>query len=899
HQRLIYNSLEPKNLLTTVPLPFAGSGLFQVHTNQGRVSQFSLDQNQFESAENMVGQKFEAAGFRQIDSFAYGLAASNHELVKIGANGASDTIGSVSGLPTDQGNYLAGDFASDGLFYVKNATQNDRIYGINVDTMAVENTISLSQPITNVWDFAFNKADQKFYTSRRYLENTLISIDMNGNVDVIGGTGLSRLTFGAMYSDITGSIFGTVNHTGNVYKFDLESGAATYWASGPTTGANDGFSDPSQQFEFNPIAGKDIFVRYNLDPFSGNLLGDNGLGLDVAGDGSAVVISEVNTQASNLDVPLTLPSGAALTVSPDGSFSYDPQSAFTVSDMQAGIWDSFTYEIQDSNGYKVTATVDVGFFSGAATVNLDHVQGDGGNGGEGYLVRKTDLYADHQVVVADLGDINGDGISDQIIGAPESSISSYWSGEAFVVFGQANPADPNFKTDSLRVANGGDGTKGFVLCGDNLNDLTGFAVAGGMDVNGDGINDMVITARDAENNGKFNNGRVYVFYGRSSYQAEFDLEILLMENGGDGSEGFVIHGMNSHDRFGESVELGDLNGDGLGDLIVGATDAEGSVGINNGEVLILYGSSAGFVAEIEATSLLAANGGDGTAGSIIRGAADHDFLGSDLDVGGDFNGDGVVDLVIGAPNHDNGSVDTGAVYIVYGTNQSLSAEVDLSATHAGIDVLLGGHQSELAGTSVSAAGDFNGDGYEDLLVGAVGATVEDRDFSGRAYLVYGSQSGFQSGFQFSDLTSVSADGTLGMVINGAASSDYLGNSVSDIGDFNNDGFFDIAVGARSASRFGLQWSGEAYILFGNDDQDAVFEVGDLRSEYGGDGSEGLVISGRRYSDSIGDDLMAAGDINGDGFDDMAVTGHRVNPNTDKQCYGETYFIFGFDNETEA
>ena len=128
---------------------------------------------------------------------------------------------------------------------------------------------------------------------------------------------------------------------------------------------------------------------------------------------------------------------------------------------------------------------------------------------------------------------------------------------------------------SLSPDAGGDGTTGVIFAGINANDRSGSVISGAGDVNGDGINDLFIGAQKADPGGRTDAGESYVVFGREGgFPAIFELRRLYPIAGGDGSEGFVLQGVNSRDLMGLLRDLGDVNGDGIDDIIVGAVGAD-------------------------------------------------------------------------------------------------------------------------------------------------------------------------------------------------------------------------------------------------------------------------------------------------------------------------------------
>ncbi|MEE9344048.1 MAG: hypothetical protein V3U88_00410 [Methylococcales bacterium] len=397
-----------------------------------------------------------------------------------------------------------------------------------------------------------------------------------------------------------------------------------------------------------------------------------------------------------------------------------------------------------------------------------------------------------------------------------------------------------------------DGSNGFMFVPVNAYDGTGGSVSAAGDINGDGIDDLLIGAENASPNG-YLSGASYVVFGTSEVGGNGTMELSAL----NGTNGFVLNGVTGGDeteqevgdRAGSSVSAaGDINGDGIDDLVIGAFSANGF----DGASYVVFGSDQGFTASIELSDL------NGNNGFVLNGDYSTGRSGISVSGAGDINGDGVDDLLIGADDANTAGVrSTGASYVVFGGNEvGSNGTLDLSILDGNNGFVLNGVGGQ-TGRSVSVAGDVNGDGVDDLLIGAAGFNA--------SFVMFGADSVGASGML--DLSRL--DGNDGFVINGAVDGDGLGNSVSGAGDVNGDGIDDLLIGASRADPNGRN-SGASYIVFGASDVGA----GGTLELSAFDGSNGFVLNGvieRTYS---GGTVSAAGDVNGDGIDDLLIGAGR-------------------------
>ena len=500
--------------------------------------------------------------------------------------------------------------------------------------------------------------------------------------------------------------------------------------------------------------------------------------------------------------------------------------------------------------------------------------------------------------VSAAGDVNGDGYSDVIVGA---DLFSSNTGKAYIYFGGAsmnNIADvtmtgaATFNTFGKCVSTAGDvnsdgysdviiGANGYssntgrayiflggiamdntadvLLTGEAVNNSFGVSVSSAGDINGDGYSDVIAGAYGHNSN----TGKAYIFYGGQAMNSAADV---------------TMSGEAAFNYFGNSLSgAGDMNGDGFSDVIISAF---GNISLTGKAYVYFGGTAMDTVADITMTgettnssfgiSVSSAGdvNGDGYPevligaygyGSNTGRAYFYDYLmkneitpeltmtgattginfGSSVSFAGDVNGDGNPDLIIGAPGYNT---NTGRAYIFFG-GSSMDNIADVTLTGEAVSNYFGG--------SVSTAGDVNGDGYSDVIVGASGIVSP----TGKAYIYFGG---------------VSMDNTADVVMTGVSTVDF-GSSVSTAGDVNGDGFSDVIVGADGF--FNVR--GKVFIYLGGISMDNVSDV--------------TMLGDSIYS-YIGKSVASAGDVNGDGYSDVIV-GNPDDLNS-YYGYGEAYIFFG-------
>jgi hypothetical protein len=427
------------------------------------------------------------------------------------------------------------------------------------------------------------------------------------------------------------------------------------------------------------------------------------------------------------------------------------------------------------------------------------------------------------------------------------------------------------KTDSsaVNLSEVTSGIGGFTINGEAAGDNSGFSVSGAGDVNGDGLDDLIVGAFGADLNGE-SSGKSYVVFGKADGTA---VELSDVANG---TGGFAING-EAGNGVGFSVSgAGDVNGDGFDDLIVNAPGANAD---GSGKSYVVFGKADNSSVEVSDVAT-------GIGGFAINGEAEDDGAGISVSGAGDVNGDGLADLIVGASAADPNGESSGKSYVVFGKADGTAVSLSDVANGIGGFVLNGEATYNEAGISVSSAGDVNGDGLADLIVGAQGADPNGNK-SGKSYVVLGKTDG--SAVNLSDV----AAGNGGFVINGEGQSSISGGSVSSAGDINGDGLDDLIVGTDPITAIGMlaaiSLPGQvptlrSYVVFGKTDGAAV-ELSDVATGIGGFALEKDYLSS--YS------VSGAGDVNGDGFDDVLIGTPFTNGGVQDNS-GQSYVVYGGD-----
>lgn len=460
------------------------------------------------------------------------------------------------------------------------------------------------------------------------------------------------------------------------------------------------------------------------------------------------------------------------------------------------------------------------------------------------------------LILASLGDVNGDGFDDIAVGAPAKLLIP---GKTFVVFGGPDAAP-------IRLSDVSRGVGGFAIDGEQSGSVNTYSVGAAGDLNGDGLDDLIVGAPLASGDSTAHSGRSYVIYGKT------DGGRVSLAGIADGDGGFLI---NSQFRYagyflsGKSVaSAGDFDGDGLGDIVIGAPSTDLSGTANAGRVFLVFGSSDS--GRVELSDVL-----DGMGGFALNGDSTGGMAGYIVNGAGDVNGDGLGDLMVGAPTAWVDGVLVGRTYIVFGTSARGNIELSDVAEGRGGFAVNGSCLGDFAGQA-APAGDVNGDGLADLIVGSYRAGASEGANRSAAHVIFGKTSG--SPVDFSAIDS----GTGGFSVFGLGGRDLAGHAVAGIGDINGDGLADFAISAPYGDAGIRGDAGRVYVVFGKNDS-APVELSAIETGQGGFALTAMFL------DLPGAALTSA-DLNGDGISDIVI-GTAANRSVESGN-GRTYVVFG-------
>lgn len=516
-------------------------------------------------------------------------------------------------------------------------------------------------------------------------------------------------------------------------------------------------------------------------------------------------------------------------------------SPIETGDVTVTVNENLLTDLGANGNITVTATqsyVDIGAIN---TANLDD---------KGFIITGTASSGRLGYSVSDAGDVNGDGLADVVVGAYRETTGTT-SGAVYVLFGKNNSA-------TIDVSNLGD--SGYKIYNSATTSRLGTSVSQIGDLNGDGLADLLISGNNT-------NGRAYVVYGKTT-TTDIDLANLTAD------QGFSMTGP-SDVLIGKWVSAGDIDGDGIDDIMVSNSSSSAV-----SSTYVVFGKSiTTATTNIDLTKVI-----ENDQGLILKGVSGTSF-GNSIAYIGDVNGDGKGDILISASTTKNETKTTqndGTAYVVYGTDTAQTIDISTLSASQGYKIT-GPIPTETAVTSVQfaqyvgAAGDVNGDGIADMIIGSSSSAA----YGYKAYVVFGQEGTNTTNVDVTNL------GSNGFVIqsntNGVVG---LGSSVSYAGDINGDGLADVIVGASSGN--------QAYVVYGKTDTTTV-DIDQVANGIGG-----FVINGGISSSSTGISVSYAGDVNGDGFDDLIVGAsaaaitvtNQDGTTTTTSNVGQSYVLFG-------
>ncbi|MFQ5414621.1 MAG: hypothetical protein ACE5E6_09210 [Phycisphaerae bacterium] len=383
--------------------------------------------------------------------------------------------------------------------------------------------------------------------------------------------------------------------------------------------------------------------------------------------------------------------------------------------------------------------------------------------------------------IAGAGDVNGDGYDDILVGAEKDDTAGADAGKVYVILGKASGWSTNVSIDTADAS----------FVGEAAGDKAGKTVAGVGDVNNDGYDDFVVAAKDAEFDPGTKTGLSYLILGKASgWSTNVSLSTADASYGGE----------KAGDKSGGSVAgAGDVNGDGYADFLIGA-EKQDTNGKDAGKVYLILGKASGWATGV---SLAAAD-------ASYNGEAAGDKAGKSVAGVGDVNGDGKADFVVGAEKQATGGVDAGKAYVIFGKASGWTTNASLATANASY---FGENTKDKAGKSVAKAGDVNGDGFGDFLVGAPD-NADAGTKAGKTYLIYGKSSGWSA-----NVSLANADASY----TGENTNDKSGDSLAGGGDVDGNGTGDFLISAPDSSAAANK-AGEVHLVLGTGGYTVVWTV---------------------------------------------------------------------------
>jgi hypothetical protein len=389
-------------------------------------------------------------------------------------------------------------------------------------------------------------------------------------------------------------------------------------------------------------------------------------------------------------------------------------------------------------------------------------------------------------------DVNGDGYDDLIVGAPYYYNGQTFEGRVFVFYGSSTGL-PDANADGVVEIS----DASWIAESDQANANFGGHVSSAGDINGDGYDDIIVSTT-AYDNDQVNEGRVFVYYGSATGLPYTNCAAL-----GDGvahpcDAGWIAESDQSNSNFGISIAgAGDVNGDGYDDVIIGASNYSSNItfGFDEGRAFVFYGSASGLSytdcsGKGDGIAHLCEASWTGETSTLNAG------FGGNVASIGDVNGDGYDDIIIAAGGYPNGSlINSGRVFAYYGSASGLpDANADGIAVDSDASWTANNDQDFTAFAASIASGDFNGDGYNDVIIGSYFYDVSQIN-DGRFFIYNGSATGLPNTNCASTGGNIAHLCEAWWISETDQASSFLGNSVGSVGDLNGDGRDDFYAAA--------------------------------------------------------------------------------------------------------
>ena len=564
---------------------------------------------------------------------------------------------------------------------------------------------------------------------------------------------------------------------------------------------------------------------------------------DVTIGNSAPSVSSVSISpnpATELDLLTAVPTGWD---DPDG----DPEDyayAWTVDGSPAG-GDMVTLDASyTAVGSVVTVTITPwdGYAYGSPVTSAPLTIGDSCVPGQAWSQVNRLCVADYQFVgeeahdfagysLASAGDVDGDGLDDLLVSAHRNDDSGSTAGKTYLMFAASLGGNTTIDLDQADYA----------FTGEFGIDYSGISVAGGGDVDGDGKADLLIGANQNDEAG-VNAGKVYLILG-GNLGATTTMALSQAD--------YAFTGQSAYEKAGFSVSFaGDVDDDGLDDILIGAF-ASNENAYQSGRAYLVLSGNLGSPGTIDLAN----------SDYIFDGEASNDQAGYSVASAGDVDDDGLADLLIGAPQNSEFAVYGGKSYLILGASLGSSSAISLAQADY---TFIGESDFDNAGQAVSSAGDIDGDGRDDILIGAPSSDNAGTN-SGTAYVV------LASSLTSPTIALSNADYTF----DGESSFDSAGTGVASAGDVDGDGLKDNFIGANTT---GI--GGTSYLVLGG--------------SLGATGTRSLatadyIFEGEATSDDAARAVASAGDIDGDGLDDLFIGAHNHDEGGDNA--GTAYLLF--------